>query len=83
MPPCCGPRARVKLSAIRLLKGVRYGRGINVGHNQVSLIISRLVGIQGLPERKLLRAARRSQSDSLDLVRRRFTRFTAEAPDRP
>jgi putative transposase len=57
---------------------LKYGRRIKVGHGQVSLIMSRL-GIQGLPKRRLPRGARLAKSDSLDLVRRRFT---AEAPDR-
>jgi hypothetical protein len=64
--------------ALRVTAELRYGRGINVGHNQVSLIMSRL-RIQGLPKRKLPRGARLAKSDSLDLVRRQFT---AEAPDR-
>ncbi len=64
--------------ALRVTAELRYGRGITVGHGQVSLIMSRL-GIQGLPKRRLPRGARLAKSDSLDLVRRRFT---ADAPDR-
>jgi putative transposase len=64
--------------AQRVTAELRYGRGITVGHNQVELIMRRL-GIQGLPKRRLPRGARLAKSDSLDLVRRRFT---AEAPDR-
>lgn len=64
--------------AKRVAAELRYGRGITVGHNQVSLIMSRL-GIHGLPKRKLPRGAKLAKSDSLDLVRRRFT---AEGPDR-
>lgn len=64
--------------ALRITAELKYGRGIKVGHGQVSLIMSRL-GIQGLPKRRLPRGARLARSDSLDLVRRRFT---AEAPDR-
>lgn len=64
--------------ALRVTAELRYGRGITVGHGQVSLIMSRL-GIQGLPKRRLPRGARLARSDSLDLVRRRFT---ADAPDR-
>ncbi len=64
--------------AQRVTAELRYGRGITVGHNQVELIMRRL-GIQGLPKRRLPRGARLAKSDSLDLVRRRFT---ADAPDR-
>ncbi len=64
--------------ALRITAELKYGRGIKVGHGQVSLIMSRL-GMQGLPKRRLPRGARLARSDSLDLVRRRFT---AEAPDR-
>ena len=64
--------------AKRVAAELRYGRGITVGHNQVSLIMGRL-GIHGLPKRKLPRGAKLAKSDSLDLVRRRFT---AEGPDR-
>jgi putative transposase len=58
--------------AQRVTAELRYGRGITVGHNQVELIMRRL-GIQGLPKRRLPRGARLAKSDSLDLVRRRFT----------
>jgi putative transposase len=64
--------------ALRVTAELRYGRGITVGHNQVELIMRRL-GLQGLPKRRLPRGARLAKSDSLDLVRRRFT---ADAPDR-
>jgi transposase InsO family protein len=64
--------------ALRVTAELKYGRGITVGHGQVSLIMSRL-GIQGLPKRRLPRGARLARSDSFDLVRRRFT---ADAPDR-
>jgi putative transposase len=64
--------------AQRVTAELRFGRGITVGHNQVELIMRRL-GMQGLPKRRLPRGARLAKSDSLDLVRRRFT---ADAPDR-
>jgi putative transposase len=64
--------------ALRVTAELRYGRGVMVGHNQVELVMRRL-GLQGLPKRRLPRGARLAKSDSLDLVRRRFT---AEAPDR-
>ena len=49
------PRAPTALGASQ--PSLSYGRGITVGHNQVSLIMSRL-GIQGLPKRRLPRGAR-------------------------
>jgi putative transposase len=57
--------------AIRVTAELRYGRGIVVGHNQVSLIMGRL-GIHGLPKRRLPRGAKLGKASSLDLVRRRF-----------
>ncbi len=54
--------------ALRVTAELRYGRGINVGHNQVSLIMGRL-GIRGLPTRQLPRGARLATSGALDLVR--------------
>jgi Transposase and inactivated derivatives len=64
--------------SLRVTAELHYGRGITVGHNQVSLIMGRL-GIRGLPTRRLPRGARVTKSGSLDLVRRDFT---ADAPDR-
>lgn len=64
--------------ALRVTAELHYGHGINVGHNQVSLIMGRL-GIRGLPTRRLPRGAKLGKGSSLDLVRRNFT---AVAPDR-
>lgn len=64
--------------ALRVTAELRYGRGINVGHNQVSLVMGRL-GIRGLPTRLLPRGARLATSGALDLVRRDFAR---DPPDR-
>jgi transposase InsO family protein len=63
--------------AMRVTAELRYGRGISVGHNQVSLVMGRL-GIRGLPTRRLPRGARLAKSGALDLVRRDFAR---DAPD--
>lgn len=64
--------------ALRITAELRYGRGITVGHNQVSLIMGRL-GIHGLPKRRLPRGAKLGKASSLDLVRRRFR---TDGPDR-
>jgi transposase InsO family protein len=64
--------------ALRVTAWLRYGRGISVGDNRVSLIMGRL-GIGGLPTRRLPRGARVAKSGALDLVRRDFAR---DAPDR-
>jgi putative transposase len=63
---------------LRINAGLRYGRGIHVGKEQVQLLMKRL-GIYGLPKRRLPRGASIGKAGSLDLVRRRFT---AEGPDR-
>jgi putative transposase len=64
--------------ALRVTAELRYGRGIVVGHNQVSLIMSRL-GLHGLPKRRFPRGAKLGKASSLDLVRRRFS---SDGPDR-
>jgi len=64
--------------AMRVTAELRYGRGIIVGHNQVSLIMGRL-GVHGLPKRRLPRGAKLGKASSLDLVRRRFS---SDGPDR-
>ena len=56
----------------RVTAELKYGRGIQVGHNAVELIMREL-GIKGTPSRRLPRGARLAQVTSLDLVRRVFT----------
>jgi transposase InsO family protein len=57
----------------RVTAELKYGRGIQVGHNAVELIMREL-GIKGTPSRRLPRGARLAQVTSLDLVRRVFAR---------
>jgi putative transposase len=59
--------------ANRVQAELKYGRGIQVGHNAVELIMREL-GIRGTPTRRLPKGARVSKVTSLDLVRRVFTR---------
>jgi putative transposase len=57
----------------RVTAELKYGRGIQVGHNAVELIMREL-GIQGTPTRRLAKGARVAKVTSLDLVRRVFVR---------
>ncbi len=57
----------------RVTAELKYGRGIQVGHNAVELVMREL-GIKGTPSRRLPRGARLAEVTSLDLVRRVFAR---------
>jgi putative transposase len=59
--------------AHRVTAELKYGRGIQVGHNAVELIMRQL-GIKGTPTRRLPKGARVAKITSLDLVRRVFAR---------
>lgn len=59
--------------AHRVTAELKYGRGIQVGHNAVELIMREL-GIKGTPTRRLPKGARLAKVTSLDLVRRVFAR---------
>jgi transposase InsO family protein len=59
--------------ANRVQAELKYGRGIQVGHNAVELIMREL-GIKGTPTRRLPKGARVAKVTSLDLVRRVFAR---------
>lgn len=59
--------------AHRVTAELKYGRGIEVGHNAVELIMREL-GIKGTPTRRLPKGARVAKITSLDLVRRVFAR---------
>jgi hypothetical protein len=63
---------------LRVTAELRYGRGIHVGKGQVHLLTKRL-GIYGLPKRRLPRGAKVGEPSSLDLVRRRIR---GDVPDR-
>jgi len=63
--------------ALRVTAELKYGRGIRVGHNAVSLIMREL-GIKGLPTRRLPRGVRVGAVTSLDLVRRDFRRDASD-----
>ncbi len=69
--------SRGTYGAGRVTAELKHGRGIQVGHNAVELIMREL-GIKGLPTRRLPRGAKVGKFTSLDLVRRNFRR---DAPD--
>ncbi|MBV9804784.1 MAG: IS3 family transposase [Solirubrobacterales bacterium] len=59
--------------SLRVTAELKYGRGIQVGHNAVELIM-RDLGIRGTPTRRLPKGARVAQVTALDLVQRVFAR---------
>ena len=59
--------------ALRVTAELRYGRGIEAGHNSVGEIMRQL-GLKGLPTRRLPRGARAPKFTSRDLVGRQFAR---------